>query len=124
MPREVGTGFQRSAPLPCQGLRQPCQPCACGFGPVMKWAAGAVGELQGHHRRQRSELGPLTSQGPCQPASPFRSAKVALWDPALLRVACPFYVNTKKYSFLAKNTSPSILFLIADFFLLPPKLAE
>lgn len=61
MPREVGTGFQPPAPLPCQL-------CACGFIPVMNWAAGAVRELPGHHHGQRAELGLLTSQGPCQPA--------------------------------------------------------
>lgn len=45
-------------------------------------------------------------------------------DRALLTGLCSFCINTQKCSFLAKITSSSVLFLMADFCLLPPKLAE
>lgn len=58
------------------------------------------------------------------PASPLHLAQLPQGDLALLTVPCPFCINTQRYSFLAKITSSSVLFLMADFRLLPPRLAE
>lgn len=61
MTRDVATGFQHLAPLPCQGLRQPC---TCGFVPVMEWGCGSRGRAAG--ASPQAEVGAAGSV----PASP------------------------------------------------------
>lgn len=64
----------------------------------------------------QEELGVLPA-GPAQPALCCRGTQLGSGF-------CVLSINTQKHSFLAKIASSSVLFLMADFHLLPPEVAE